>query len=111
MNWKRVWMVPTLAGLLALAGCTSTEKRTTTSLETLDRTEYIKTVDRRLDDWEKEASNLSNEERGRDMMASVRDARAELRNLESAPSSEFDAYRRRVDSRLDHIENMEEVAE
>jgi hypothetical protein len=106
MKLKHLWAGWLVAAMTLAAGCTSTPTRTTT-LEAKDRSEYIKTVDRRLDNWEEDAADLDDEEFGKEMMASVRDARAELRNMESAPSSEFDAYKRRVESRLDYIENME----
>lgn len=107
MKLTRIWIGPALAGLVLLGGCSSSPTRTTTNVEAQDRAGYIKTVDRKLDSWEKEATSMDNQERGRDMLANVRDARAELRNMEGAPSSEWEDYKGRVDTRLNHIQKLE----
>ncbi len=106
MKLKNLCVAPALAGLLLIGGCSSRPSRTT-NIESTDRAGYIKTVDKKLDRWEKEANNMKNRERGRDLMANARDARAELRNMEGAPASEWNSYQQRVDVRLRHLENLE----
>jgi len=111
MKTKRLLTGSLVAALAFLAGCSSTPQRVTT-VEAQERSEYIRTVDRRLDDWEKEAASFSDQQYGRERMASVRDARAEVRGMESASASEWDSYKRRVETRLDHFRTMDErVAE
>lgn len=106
MTLKKIWVAPALAGLLFLGGCSSSPSRTT-NVESQDRAGYIKTVDKKLDNLEKEASHMKNQERGRDLMANTRDARAELRNMEGAPASEWNSYQQRVEVRLRHLDNLE----
>jgi hypothetical protein len=107
MKTTQLWIGPLVGALFFMSGCSSTPYRVST-VEAQNRSEYIRTVDRRLDDWEREAASFTDQEFGREMMASVRDARAEVRGMESAPADEWDSYKRRVENRMDHIRALDE---
>ena len=96
-----------LAMMVILGGCSSNETQTTTNWEAQDRGEYIRSVDRKLDGFEKQASEMSDQERGRDMMANINDTRAELRKMESDPSIQWQTHRDRVQTNLQRLEELE----
>ncbi len=91
--------------LMALvAGCSSTPSRVTV-IEAKDRAEYVKMADSQLDSWEKQAAKKPETSR-RQMMALIQDSRAEVRNMESAPASDWENYKSKVQSRLDRIDEL-----
>jgi hypothetical protein len=69
------------------------------------RSQYIGDVRETLAKWEDRASKLNND-RATDLRASISDARAELRSLQDAPTADWQTYRSRVNSRLDHIQEL-----
>jgi len=106
MKNKKIAFVAWLAAAVMTGACSSTPKTASTEISR-SRANYVRSVDKRLDAWEKEAENLKDRRKGSDLMANVRDTRIELRNMEAAPSSEWDAYKNRVDIRLQHLETID----
>ena len=102
MKYKQGWA---LAFAAIVAACSSTPSRVTV-IEARDRAEYVKVADSRLSHWEKEASAKAPEDK-RQMMALIRDARAEVRHLETAPGTDWEIYRSRVQSRFERINELD----
>jgi predicted aminopeptidase len=69
------------------------------------RSQYIGDVRETLSQWEDRAKKL-NGDRAADLRATIKDARAELRSLQGAPNTDWQSYRSRVNSRLDHIQEL-----
>ncbi len=99
-------LAPWLAAAMLVGACASSPERVSTEVSRA-RANYVRTVDKRLDTWEKEAEHLKDRNKGGDLRANVRDTRIELRNMEAAPASEWDEYQNRVDTRLRHLETIE----
>jgi outer membrane murein-binding lipoprotein Lpp len=91
-------------GMLILVGCSSTPK-STDQLAGDSRSQYITDVRDTLKKWDDRAEKMSGD-RASDVRAAVSDARAELRSMESAPSDNWDAYRTRINNRLDRIQSI-----
>lgn len=102
MKYKLGWI-----GIFSavLAACSSTPSRVTV-IEARDRAEFVKAADSRLNDWEKEAGKKT-ADRNRQMMAVIRDTRAEVRNMELAPSADWEKYRPRIQTRFERIDRLD----
>lgn len=95
----------TLLLLASLAGCSSTPSPITYR-EAGDRGEYIRLVDQELSRWEKDAKKKPVRQ-SLEMMAVIQDTRAETRSVEMAPASDWERYKRGVESRMDRIRELD----
>ena len=91
--------------LLAALGCSSTPKSTSERVEADNRAEYLKMVDRRLDNLEEQASKMS-EPRASRLRADIESARARVKVMEDAPSDQWEEFRDPIDERLSRIQQM-----
>lgn len=95
--------------LLALAACSGTPERRAEVQDTRDS--YIEYAENRLDAWEDRADDMENELRKGELNAYIRDTRAELNAMKSAPEATWRNYRARVDAGLGQMTTNFGVAE
>jgi hypothetical protein len=101
---KKIGSLFVALGLAALAGCSSAPK-SAGQLSMDSRDSYLSDVKESLNKWDGRADKVRGD-RAVDLRASIRDTRAEVRALEAAPSDNWQAYRSRINNRMDHIQQV-----
>lgn len=93
--------------MMGLVGCSSSPK---VANEDSDRQQYVQDVRNKLNDWEKKSNDYKGD-KSLDVRASINDARAEVRALETASAVDWSMQKDRVQSRLDGIQQKMSRAE
>lgn len=89
---------------MGLVGCASNPQLAD------DRADYIQDTREKLTELENDSSDFK-ADKATDVRASINDARAELRALETASASEWSVRRDKVNSRLNQVEQKMRRAE
>ena len=102
MKCKTNWML--LLGFV-VAGCASPPSRLTVR-EAKSRADYVKGADTRLSNWERTAPPKSFDE-SRKMTALILATKADIRNLETAPASDWDVHKSRIEGQFERIAQLD----
>ena len=75
-----------------------------------DKAAYVKYAEARLDQLEERVENSKDEAKKQDLLASIREARTTVVNLESAADPAWRGYRDRVEGLISRVSNNVGVA-